>query len=141
MNGMNPDNISVIINKLTNLWWFFKLKPPDFYSQIHNKQFTYTLPCNSIYATIKELMLMKLYYRVKPEEFRACMDRIRDNYGMHEEVDETRTVLKLEDEDLIERVIGTFDPDAGEVHIRVILGDNSLKEFFDSVLGMPYKIK
>ncbi|MHA1389990.1 MAG: hypothetical protein ACTSR9_16300 [Candidatus Thorarchaeota archaeon] len=60
---------------------------------------------------------------------------------MHEEIDEVRTVLKLDNEDLIERVIGTFDPDAGEAHVRVILGDSSLKEFFDSVLGQPYKIK
>ena len=84
---------------------------------------------------------MKLYYRVNPEDFRTCMDQIRDNYGMHEEVDEVRTVLKLEDEDLIERVIGTYDPDAGEVHIRVILGDESLKDYFDSVLGQPYMVK
>ncbi len=84
---------------------------------------------------------MKLYYRVKPEDFRLCMDQIRDNYGMHEEIDEARTMLKLDDEDNIERVIGTFDPDAGEVQLRVILVDETLKEFFDSVLGQPYKIK
>ena len=84
---------------------------------------------------------MKLYYRVKPEDFRACIDRIRDNFGMNEEIDEVRTVLKLDDEDKIERVIGTLDPDAGESHIRVILGDESLKGFFDSVLGQPYKVK
>ncbi len=84
---------------------------------------------------------MKLYYRVNPEGFRSCMNKIRDNYGMHEEIDEARTVLKLDDEDKIERVIGTFDPDACEAQIRVILVDGSLKEFFDSVLGKPYKIK
>jgi hypothetical protein len=86
-------------------------------------------------------MHMKLYYRVNPEDFRAIMDRIRDNYGMHEEIDEVRTVLKLDDEDKIERVIGTLDPDVGESHIRVILVDETLKEFFDSVLGTPYKVK
>ncbi len=84
---------------------------------------------------------MKLYYRVNPEGFRSFMNKIRDNYGMHEEIDEARTVLKLDDEDKIERVIGTFDPDAGESQVRVILVDESLKEFFDSVLGKPYKIK
>ena len=84
---------------------------------------------------------MKLFYRVNPEDFRTMMDRIRDNYGMHEEVDEVHTILKLEEEDLIERVIGTYDPDAGEFQVRVILGDESLKDFFDSVLGQPYKIK
>ena len=84
---------------------------------------------------------MKLFYRLKPEDFRSCMDKIRDNYRMHEEVDEARTVLSLDDEDKIERVIGTFDPDAGEVHVRVILNDPSLRDFFDSVLGQPYKIK
>lgn len=84
---------------------------------------------------------MKLYYRVKPEDFRQCMERIRENYGMHEEIDEVRTILKLDDEDQIERVIGTLDPDAGEAHVRVILGNSSLREFFDTVLGQPYKVK
>ena len=84
---------------------------------------------------------MKLYYRVKPEDFRECMNKIREKYGMHEEIDEVRTVLKLDDEDMIERVIGTLDPDEGESQIRVILGDESLKDFFDSVLGQPYKVK
>ena len=84
---------------------------------------------------------MKLYYRLNPEDFRRCMDQIRDNFGMHEEVDEVRTILKLDDEDKIERVIGTFDPDEGEVQVRVMLVDSSLKEFFDSVLGQPYKVK
>jgi len=60
---------------------------------------------------------------------------------MHEEIDEVRTILKLDDEDKIERIIGTLDPDAGEAHVRVILVDPSLKEYFDSVLGQPYKIK
>lgn len=83
---------------------------------------------------------MKLYYRLNPEDFRSCMDRIRDNFGMHEEVDEERTILKLDDEDKIERVIGICNPDAGEYHVRVILNDTSLKEFFDSVLGQPYKV-
>jgi hypothetical protein len=69
------------------------------------------------------------------------MERIRDNYGMHEEIDEVRTVLKLDDEDQIERVIGTLDPDNAEAHIRVILGNSSLREFFDTVLGQPYKVK
>ncbi len=84
---------------------------------------------------------MKLYYRVEPEEFRLCMDKIRDNYGMHEEIDEVHTSLKLDEEDKIERVIGTLDPNAGEAQIRVILVDETLREFFDSVLGQPYKIK
>ena len=87
------------------------------------------------------MMLMKLYYRLDPKDFRNCMDQIRDHFGMHEEIDEVRTILKLNDEDKIERVIGTFDPDAGEVHVRVILVDPSLRNFFDSVLGKPYKIK
>ena len=84
---------------------------------------------------------MNLYYRLNPDDFRRCMDQIRDHYRMHEEIDEALTVLKLDDEDTIERVIGIFNPNEGEVQVRVILGDPSLKEYFDSVLGQPYKVK
>ena len=85
---------------------------------------------------------MKLFYKVGPEEYRICMDQIRDKYGMHEEVDEARTILMLDDDSQIERVIGTFDPNSDAfAHVRINLNDESLKEFFDSVLGVPYKVK
>lgn len=85
---------------------------------------------------------MKLFYRVSPDEYRACLDEIREKFGMLEEVDEARTMLLLDDDSQIERVIGTFDPVTDEIaQVRVVLADESLKEFFDSVLGEPYKVK
>jgi hypothetical protein len=70
------------------------------------------------------------------------MDQIRDKYGMHEEVDEARTILMLDDDSQIERVMGTFDPSLDTfAHVRINLNDESLKDFFDSVLGVPYKVK
>ena len=70
------------------------------------------------------------------------MDAIRERFGMHEEIDEARTILMLDDMSQIERVMGTFDPSEDEfAHVRVNLNDESLKEFFDSVLGQPYKVK
>jgi hypothetical protein len=85
---------------------------------------------------------MKLFYKVSPDKYRACMDEIRNKYSMHEEVDEARTILMLDDDSQIERVMGTFDPSSDAfAHVRVNLNDRSLKEFFDSVLGQPYKVK
>ncbi|TFF91492.1 hypothetical protein EU545_03870 [Candidatus Thorarchaeota archaeon] len=85
---------------------------------------------------------MKLYYRLNPDDYRACLDKIRERFSMHEEVDEARTILLLDDEDLIERVIGTLDPRSDDVaQVRVTLVDESLREFFDSVLGEPYRVK
>jgi len=70
------------------------------------------------------------------------MEQIRDRFSMHEEIDEARTTLMLEDESQIERVIGTFDPNSDEIaQIRVILVDVTLREFFDSVLGAPHLVK
>ncbi len=85
---------------------------------------------------------MKLYYKVNPDKYRECMDQIREKYGMHEEVDEARTILMLDDDSQIERVMGTFDPHSDAfAHVRIKLNDESLKDFFDSVLGTPYKVK
>ncbi len=85
---------------------------------------------------------MKLFYRVSLDEYRDCLDKICEKFGMHEEVDEARTMLMLDDDSQIERVIGTFDPMTDETaHVRIVLADESLKEFFDSVLGKPYKVK
>ena len=70
------------------------------------------------------------------------MDQIRDKYGMHEEIDEARTILMLDDDSQIERVMGTFDPNSDAfAQVRINLNDESLKGFFDSVLGTPYKVK
>ncbi|MHA2043160.1 MAG: hypothetical protein ACXAAO_05990 [Candidatus Thorarchaeota archaeon] len=85
---------------------------------------------------------MKLFYRVNPDDYRACFDKIREKFGMQEEVDEARTMLMLDDDSQIERVTGMFDPNTDEtVHVRIVLADESLKEYFDSVLGEPYRVK
>ncbi|MFW9796609.1 MAG: hypothetical protein ACFFE2_06200 [Candidatus Thorarchaeota archaeon] len=85
---------------------------------------------------------MKLFYRVSPEEYREAMDKIREQFGMHEEVDEARTMLMLDDVSQIEQITGTFDPSSDKfAHVRISLNEKSLKEFFDSVLGDAYKVK
>ena len=85
---------------------------------------------------------MKLFYRISPSDYRSCMEQIRDRFAMHEEIDEGSTILMLEDESQIERVVGTFDPNSDEMaQVRVILADDSLREFFDSVLGAPFLVK
>ncbi|MFW9834092.1 MAG: hypothetical protein ACFFEK_08870 [Candidatus Thorarchaeota archaeon] len=85
---------------------------------------------------------MKLFYKVSPDNYRTCMDTIRERFAMHEEIDEARTILMLDDDSQIERVMGTFNPHSDTfAHVRVNLNDKSLKDFFDSVLGQPYKVK
>jgi hypothetical protein len=86
--------------------------------------------------------MVRLFYKVRPDEYMNCMKQIREKFAMHEEIDEARTTLMLEDQSQIERVSGTFDPSSDEVaQIRVVLNDELLKEFFDSVLGEPYLVK
>jgi hypothetical protein len=86
--------------------------------------------------------MMRLFYKVRPDVYVNCMRQIRERFAMHEEIDEARTTLMLEDQSRIERVSGTFDPSSDDVaQIRVVLNDESLKEFFDSVLGIPYLVK
>ena len=85
---------------------------------------------------------MKLFYKVNPEEYRSCMDKIKDHFNMHEEVDEEKTILLLDDETKIEKVSGSYDPMEDEIaKVRVILVDPSLRDFFNSVFGEPYKEK
>ena len=61
---------------------------------------------------------------------------------MHEEVDEARTMLLLDSEDTIELVSGMYDPNQDDVaQVRVVLVDDSLRSFFDSILGEPYRVK
>lgn len=85
---------------------------------------------------------MILFYKISPDKFRNKLDDVREHFKMHEEEDEERINLKLDDESQIERVICTFNPDEDEfAHVRVILNNNALKTYFDSVFGIPYKIK
>ncbi|MFW9801739.1 MAG: hypothetical protein ACFFFC_03765 [Candidatus Thorarchaeota archaeon] len=85
---------------------------------------------------------MKLFYRIDPAVYRSCMDRIREEFGMHEEVDEDKTILLLDDESRIVKVTGSYMPAQDSVaSVKVILEDRTLRDFFNSVLGQPYKEK
>jgi hypothetical protein len=85
---------------------------------------------------------VKLFYHVDPSVYRERMDKVRQQFSMHEEVDEDKTILLLEDKSKIELVTGSFDPGSDEkALVRVVLTDKKLKDFFDSVFGAPYMIK
>ena len=85
---------------------------------------------------------MKLFYKIEPSQYREALDKIKEKFGMHEEVDEARTMLLLDSEDTIELVSGMYDPNQDDVaQVRVVLVDDSLRGFFDSILGEPYRVK
>ncbi len=85
---------------------------------------------------------MKLFYKVDPSKYRSCIDAVKERFGMTEDVDEEKTFLTLSDESQIEQVRWSYDPTEDEMaHVRVVLIDASLREFFDSVFGEPYKVK
>jgi hypothetical protein len=79
---------------------------------------------------------------VDPSKYRELMDKVRNEFNLHEEIDEERTTLKREEEERIELVRGSFDPVSDDLAmVRVVILDDSLKGFFDSVFGEPYKVK
>ncbi|MFQ5832046.1 MAG: hypothetical protein ACE5H4_05055 [Candidatus Thorarchaeota archaeon] len=83
---------------------------------------------------------MKLFYRIDPSKYQSCMERIQEEFEMHKEVDEDKTILTLDDEARIVKVTGSFFPWEEDVAmVKVILTDDTLRGFFDSVLGNPYK--
>ncbi|TFG11426.1 hypothetical protein EU537_12445 [Candidatus Thorarchaeota archaeon] len=85
---------------------------------------------------------MKLFYKVDPSRYREMMEKVRDELGLHEEIDEAATFLMEESEDRIEQITGRYNPAiGGDAMIRVVLVDESLKDFLDSVFGEPYKVK
>ncbi len=85
---------------------------------------------------------MRLYYRVSPSEYREMLDKVKERFGMHEEIDEDKTMLMLDDTSRIELVSASYDPTTDEdVHIRVVINDESLREVFDGVFGPPYRVK
>jgi hypothetical protein len=89
-----------------------------------------------------EAVSLKLFYKINPDKYREALDKIRNEFGMHEEVDEAKTMLTLNSEDKIELVSGMYDPIEDDVaSIRVVLVDESLKDFFDSILGEPYRVR
>jgi hypothetical protein len=77
-----------------------------------------------------------------PSKFREAMKRVRDELELHEEIDEEKTILIPKDETQIEQVVGSFSPMEDEIaKVRVILVDESLRSYFDSLFGEPYKVK
>jgi hypothetical protein len=85
---------------------------------------------------------MKLFYKINPSKFHEVMNKIRDELELHEEIDEEKTILIPKDETQIEQVVGSYDPMEDKIaKVRVILIDTSLRDFFNSVLGEPYKEK
>jgi hypothetical protein len=85
---------------------------------------------------------VKLFYYVDPSVYEASMKKVREKFDMHQEVDEDKTILLLDDKSKIELVTGSYDPGNDErALVRVVLVDQSLKTFFDSVFGQPYKVK
>ena len=85
---------------------------------------------------------MRLFYKVDPIKYRELMSKVRDEFNLHEEIDEERTTLTREEEERIELVRGSFDPSEDDLAmVRVVILDDSLRGFFDSVFGEPYKVK
>lgn len=86
--------------------------------------------------------MVKLFYKLDPSDFRQAMNKIRDELELHEEIDEEKTILIPKDETQIEQVVGSYDPMGDKVaKVRVILIDVSLRDYFNSILGEPYKEK
>ena len=86
--------------------------------------------------------MVKLFYKIEPAEYSEAMEKIRTHFSMHQDVDEDKTILNLDSEDIIEQIVGSYNPVEDDIaKIRVVLVDESLREFFDSVLGEPYKVK
>jgi len=85
---------------------------------------------------------MKLFYKVHPCKYAVLMEAIRARFEMHEEVDEEKTILMLDNQEAIELVTGSYDPRHDQTaEVRVVLNDASLKPVFDSILGKPYIVK
>ena len=85
---------------------------------------------------------MKLFYKVSPEDYGRMMDEIQARFSMHRDVDEGRTTLSLDGDDVIEQVAGSYDPSTDEVaQVRVVINDESLRTAFDEILGTPFLVK
>ncbi len=86
--------------------------------------------------------MVRLFYRVDPTKYGELMNKVRDEFNLHEEIDEERTTLTREEEKRIELVRGSFDPSEDDLAmVRVVILDDSLRSYFDSVFGEPYKVK
>ncbi|MFO7836230.1 MAG: hypothetical protein R6V83_06230 [Candidatus Thorarchaeota archaeon] len=85
---------------------------------------------------------MKIFYRVDPSVYKEKMDEVKKEFGMHQEIDEHRTFLVLDDTSKIERITGSYSPrEDEEALVRIVLNEESLKDFFDHVFGEPVLVK
>ena len=86
--------------------------------------------------------MAKLYYKINSDEYEDAMDKIQAKFNMHKDVDEEKTILNMDGEDIIEQIVGSYDPmEDDEAKVRIVLVDESLRSYFDSILGEPYKVK
>lgn len=89
-----------------------------------------------------ERTAVKIFYRIHPCIYPSMMEAVRVRFEMHEEVDEEKIVLRLDDQEAIELVTGSYDPRHDQMaEVRVVLNDATLKPVFDSILGKPYLVK
>ncbi len=85
---------------------------------------------------------MKLFYWVDPASYEELLERVARHFSMHREVDEEKTILRLDDTSKIEQVTASYDPGTDRMaHVSVVINDTSLREFFDSVFGIPYRVR
>ena len=86
--------------------------------------------------------MAKLFYRVDPADYAERMKAVKEKFGMHEEIDEEKTILMLDDESRITKITGSYHPGEDDVAmVKVILNDKSLRDYFNSVFEEPYKEK
>ncbi|MHA1927514.1 MAG: hypothetical protein ACTSV2_02930 [Candidatus Thorarchaeota archaeon] len=86
--------------------------------------------------------MVKLFYKIDPAKYTEAIEKIPAKFNMYQDVDEEKTILNLDGEDIIEQIVGSYNPVEDDIaKIRVVLVDESLREYFDSVLGEPYRIK
>ncbi|MHA2424120.1 MAG: hypothetical protein ACXAEF_04995 [Candidatus Thorarchaeota archaeon] len=124
------------------MWWILLIDiSPHFHIRTKLQAYWLDLYLTQWYKVL-EAVSLKLFYKINPDKYREALDKIRNEFGMHEEVDEAKTMLTLNSEDKIELVSGMYDPIEDDVaSIRVVLVDESLKDFFDSILGEPYRVR
>ncbi|MBS3795447.1 MAG: hypothetical protein KGY80_11145 [Candidatus Thorarchaeota archaeon] len=85
---------------------------------------------------------MKLFYKVDPQVYEEKMNEAKEEFGMHQEIDEEKTILMLDDTSKIERITGSYHPrEDDEALVRIVLHEESLKDFFDHVFGEPFLVK
>lgn len=77
-----------------------------------------------------------------PQVYKEKMNTVKEEFGMHQEIDEEKTILVLDDTSKIELITGSYHPrEDDEALVRIVLNEESLKDFFDHVFGEPFLVK